>query len=664
MHDEYLEAFLAESMENVERLEAFCLTLEREGSKPDLLDEMFRAAHTLKGMSATMGFSKLAALTHRVEDLLGTLRDERVRLEPRHVDALLLAVDRMRARIQAIGVSAKEPDEPDDDAMDALAGALRGGADVGGTREEDSKPFANLSDWANRAAAEGKELYTVHIRLAPDCVMPGVRLAMAYQALKASAILMAAHPAEENVMAGQVEATEAFAAVMVAPGEIDRVRQGVLDVTDVSSCEVSKVSESHSAPKEDAPRAEQGDAPIEPRVSRHANGSSPAGADLRRDATLRVPVRKVDALMNTLSDLVITKTRLATLVSSADDPALKEAVERLDRLTGDIQDGLMRLRMVPVETIFHRYPRMMRDLEHRLQREFDFVMTGLDTEMDRVVLEEMGEVIVHLLRNAVDHGLEPPEARESQGKPRRGIVRLAAYTASGHVYLEVSDDGRGIDRGRVLETAVAKGWITPEEGAAMSDESVYALLFRPGFSTAERVSDISGRGVGLDAVREKVEALGGQIRLNSVLGAGTTFTIELPLTLAILSALLVSVRGQVFAIPTANVDEVRRVTRDDVRHVQERPVFQDSAGIVPIVDLAERLGLGSRRDAYPQTAVVCRDGKRRLALVVDHVLDELEIVNKPLGRYLQGVREFAGATILGDGRVSLILDVRSIANPA
>ncbi|WP_367307444.1 chemotaxis protein CheW [Alicyclobacillus acidocaldarius] len=664
MHEEYLEAFLAEAMENIERLEAFCLTLEREGPQPDLLDEMFRAAHTLKGMSATMGFSKLAALTHRVEDLLGALRDAHVRLEPRHVDALLSAVDRMRTRLQAIAASSKDPEEPDEDVLEALAGVLSDSEDAFEVRDSSRVPFTNLSDWANRAAAEGKELYTVHLRLLPDCVMPGVRLAMAYQALKASATLMAAHPAEDQVMAGQIEATEAFAAIIVTPGEIERVRQAVLDITDVSSCDVSKVTESSSAPKTDAPRAERGDAPTEAQSSPNTSGALPSAADLRRDATLRVPVRKVDALMNTLSDLVITKTRLATLVAASGDPALKEAVERLDRLVGDIQDGLMRLRMVPVETIFHRYPRMMRDLERRLGREFDFVMTGLDTEMDRVVLEEMGEVLVHLLRNAVDHGLEPPEARESQGKSRRGTIRLSAYTSSGHVFLEVSDDGRGIDRDRVLQTAIAKGWIAPEEGAAMPDESVYALLFRPGFSTAERVSDVSGRGVGLDAVREKVEALGGQIRLDSVLGAGTTFTIQLPLTLAILPALLVSVRGQVFAVPTANVDDVRRLTRDDIRHVQERPVFRDDEGIVPIVDLAERLELGSRRDSYPQTAVVCRDGKRRLALVVDHVLDELEIVNKPLGRFLEHVREFAGATVLGDGRVSLILDVRSIANPA
>ncbi|AEJ43288.1 chemotaxis protein CheA [Alicyclobacillus acidocaldarius] len=664
MHEEYLEAFLAEAMENVERLETLCLTLERDGSRPDLLDEMFRAAHTPKGMSATMGFSKLATLTHRVEDLLGALRDAHVPVEPRHVDALLSAVDRMRARLQAIAASSQEPEETDDDVLAALAGALSRSEGTFEPRDSSRAPFANLSDWARRAAAENKELYTIHLRLVPECIMPGVRLAMAYQALKASATFMGAHPAEDQVMAGQVEATEAFAAVLVSPGEIARVREAVLDITDVSACDVSKVNEVPSTPVTDKPRPERDDLSVKDSMSRPSFGALASGADLRRDATLRVPVRKADELMNALSDLVITKTRLATLVAASDDPDLKEAAERLDRLVADIQDGLTRLRMVLVETVFHRYPRMMRDLERRLRRELDFVMTGLDTEMDRVVLEEMGEVLVHLLRNAVDHGLEPPEVRESQGKPRRGTVRLSAYTSGGQVFLEVSDDGRGIDRDRVLQTAIAKGWVAPEEGASMSDESVFALLFRPGFSTAERVSDISGRGVGLDAVREKVEALGGQIRLQSVLGAGTTFIIQLPLTLAILPALLVSVRGQVFAIPTANVDEVRRLTRDDIRHVQERPVLRDEKGIVPIVDLAERLALGARREGYPQTVVVCRDGKRRLALLVDQVLDELEVVNKPLGRFLQHVREFAGATVLGDGRVSLILDVRFIANSA
>ncbi len=661
VNDEYLEAFLAESMEHVDRLEEGCLTLEREGPRPDLLADMFRAAHTLKGMSATMGFSHLAQLTHRAEDLLGSLREQPGTIRERHVEVLLLAVDRMRARLQSIAAAAREPDAPDDDVLAALAEVLQSeeaAADVG---ETGAGALGGLASLARQAAAEGKVLCELRIRLVPDCVMPGVRLAMVYQTLKQMAALVAARPEEEAVMAGRVEATEAVAAVIVAQGEIDQVRHAVLDVTDVAACEVStlrppaeeKVGTSHQEPQGPGRDAA-------PSGAKGARSSS----DLRREPTLRVSARKVDLLINTLSDLVITKTRLATLVSSSDDPALREAVERLDRLTSEIQDGLMELRMVPVEAVFHRYPRMMRDLERRLQREFDFVMTGLDTEMDRVVLEEMGEVVVHLLRNAADHGLEPPEVRESCGKPRRGTIRLSAYASGGHVYIEVADDGRGIDRRRVLDSAVEKGLITPEEGAEMPDESVYALLFRPGFSTAERVSDISGRGVGLDAVRDKVEALGGRIRVESAAGVGTTFIIELPLTLAILPALLVACCGQVFAIPTANVEEVRRMTEDDVRHVQDRPVLPDAAGIVPIVDLAERLGLEARRDGYPRTAVVCRDGRRRLALVVDHVLDELEIVNKPLGRYLQGVKEFAGATILGDGRVSLILDVRSIANTA
>ncbi|MDI9259085.1 chemotaxis protein CheA [Alicyclobacillus sendaiensis] len=668
MHEEYLEVFLAEAAEHVERLEAFCLALERGGSEPGLLDEMFRAAHTLKGMSATMGFSKLADLTHRVEDLLGALRDAHVRPEPQHVDALLAAVDRMRARLEAIAASSQDPAESDDDILQALAGALSGSEEVHEVHGASQLPFADLSDWTRRAAAEGKNLYVVQLRLAADVVMPGVRLAMAYQILQTSAAVVAASPPTDQVMAGQVEATEAFAAIVASSGEVEGIRQAILDITDVTYCEVSKVTETPLGAKPEAPRAKEDGTSAQSQMSpksASATTALPSSApDVRPDATLRVPVRKVDALMNTLSDLVITKTRLATLGASSGDPALKEEIERLDRLVGEIQDALLGLRMVPVGTIFHRYPRMMRDLERRLGRAFDFVMTGLDTEMDRVVLEEMGEVLVHLLRNAADHGLEPPEVRESQGKSRRGTIRLAAYTAGGHVFLEVSDDGRGIDRDRVLQTAVAKGWISPEDTESMSDESVYALLFRPGFSTALRVSDVSGRGVGLDAVREKVEALGGQIRIESVLGAGTTFIIQLPLTLAILPALLVSVREQVFAVPTANVDDVRRLAQDEIRHVQDRPVVRDDEGIVPVVDLAERLALGSRRDRYPLTAVVCRDGKRRFALIVDQVLDEMEIVNKPLGRFLQHVREFSGATVLGDGRVSLILDVRSIANPA
>ncbi|SIS90306.1 chemotaxis protein CheA [Alicyclobacillus vulcanalis] len=666
MQEEYLDAFLAESMEHVEQLEACCLALERDGFETRLLDEMFRSAHTLKGMSATMGFSQLAGLTHKMEDLLGALRDGRVRFESAHIDVLLQAVDRMRARLEAIASSGAEPAEPDHHLLQALAGVRDQAPGAMGDEASSSALVVPWGDLAKQVEAKGQALYAVRIQLAPDCVMPGVRLAMAYQALQSTGELLAADPPEDEVMAGKIESTEALVAVAVRPGEIDRVRQRVLDLTDIARCDVDLVD-----PEPRADQASQRAQTAEPEPMTPETTGAPSTRETpnrssshSREAQLRVPVRKVDALINALSDLVITKTRLTALAASVGDAELRDAVERLDRLTADMQDGLMRLRMVPVESIFQRYPRMMRDLERRLGREFDFVMTGLDTEMDRVVLEEMGEVIVHLLRNAADHGLEPPDVREANGKPRRGTIRLAAYTAGGHVYLEVSDDGQGIDRERVLESAVAKGLVAPEEGAAMPDESVYALLFRPGFSTAKRVSDISGRGVGLDAVREKVEALGGTIRLDSVPGQGTTFTIELPLTLAILSALLVSVRGQVFVIPAANVVDVRRISRDEVRHVHERPVLRDDQGMIPVIDVAERLGLGPRNEAYPQTAVVCWDGRRRLALVVDAVLDELEIVNKPLGKYLQAVREFAGATILGDGRVSLILDVRAIATIA
>ena len=661
MNREYLDAFLAESAENVEKLEDGCLELERQGPEANLVAELFRAAHTLKGMSATMGFSRLAELTHRVEDVFGLWRDHPESFQSEQVDILLQAIDRMRVHLEAISTSGSEPDLKDDDVMASLQTAFQARGPLHSSQKTDLEEDG--ARYATEAERQAKVAYRLHIQLSPDCMMPAVRLAMVYQTLKDAADIAAAAPTEDAVWAGDVQTTEAYVVIYLERDEIERIQEKVLDITDVARCDAERlVASSGSSSRQDS----RGNLVSQETQSQSMSttpaesAARPGNNDSRPDRSIRVSVRRMDALVNTMSEMVIAKTRLDTLAAASNDPALREAVERLDRLTKDLQDEVMQLRMAPVESVFHRYPRMMRDLERKLNREFDFVMTGLETEMDRIVLEEMGEAIVHLLRNAVDHGLESPEVREQRGKPRRGTVRLSAYASGGHIYIEVADDGAGIDRARVLQSAIAKGVITPEEGASMSDEAVYELLFRSGFSTAKEVSDISGRGVGLDAVRDKVESLGGKIRIDTELGRGTTFVIELPLTLAILPALLVSVRGQTFAIPTANVDEVVRLREADVRYVQNEPVYPSGDRIVPIVDVAEWLGLGVRQWMFPQTAVVCRNGKQKFVMVVDKVLDELEIVNKPLGRYLEGVRGFSGATILGDGKVSLILDVRSV----
>ncbi|MBF8379135.1 chemotaxis protein CheA [Alicyclobacillus mali] len=665
MNREYLDAFLAESTENVEKLEDGCLELERQGPEANLVAELFRAAHTLKGMSATMGFSRLAELTHRVEDVFGLWRDHPESFQPEQVDILFQAIDRMRVHLEAISTSGSEPDLKDDDVMASLQTAFQAREPLHPSQKNGLEE--DRARYATEAERQGKVAYRLHIQLTSDCMMPAVRLAMVYQTLKDAADIAAAEPTEDAVWAGDVQTTEAYVVVYLERDEIERIQEKVLDITDVARCDAERwVASRGSASQQDSRGkfASQETRSQSMSTTPAESAARPGSNDSRPDRSIRVSVRRMDALLNTMSEMVIAKTRLDTIAAASNDPALREAVERLDRLTKDLQDEVMQLRMAPVESVFHRYPRMMRDLERKLNREFDFVMTGLETEMDRIVLEEMGEVIVHLLRNAVDHGLEPPEVREQQGKSRRGTIRLSAYASGGHIYIEVADDGAGIDRARVLQSAITKGVITPEAGASMSDEAVYELLFQSGFSTAKEVSDISGRGVGLDAVRDKVESLGGKIRIDTELGRGTTFVIELPLTLAILPALLVSVRGQTFAIPTANVDEVVRLREADVRYVQNESVYPSGDRIVPIIDVAEWLGLGVRRWVFPQTAVVCRNGEQKFVMVVDRVLDELEIVNKPLGRYLEGVRGFSGATILGDGKVSLILDVRSIGQSA
>ncbi|GMA61546.1 chemotaxis protein CheA [Alicyclobacillus fastidiosus] len=650
---QYLDAFLAETEENLNILNELCLVLESQGADDDTFAAMFRAAHTLKGMSATMGFQKMADLTHHMEDALGFFRQNPQRFDNSVIDVLFQAIDGLTAHVEAVRAGLGEDAINHGDILAALAQALSNDT-------PSQNPATSVGQFAEDALSmlqsleqQGHEVAVVAVTLESECVMKGVRMVMVMRAMEQFADCVATAPDVSVLEEGAFEGAAQFA-VVIHSGSRDQLRTAAAEIAEVERVDILLLGElAQTSRVAEKPPLREADAPVPSAEVSQAKQAAPKV----REQTLRVPVGRIDEFMNVLSELVIAKTRLELLARSYDDQSLHDVSEQIARLSDSLQDGVMSMRMMPVESLFQRFPRMMRDLQKSLDREFDFEMTGLETEMDRTVMDEMGEALVHLLRNAADHGLESPDERVRRGKPRRGTIRLAAYASGGHVYLEVGDDGRGIDREKVLASAVKKGIVDPAKASTLSDAQVYDLLFASGFSTAAAVSDISGRGVGLDAVRGKVESLGGTIRIESVKGEGSTFLIELPLTLTILQAMLVKVGDELFALPTSNIEEVARLTAADIQFVHERPVLNFREKVVPIVDLGEYFFSSKTSGEETRQTVICREGKRYLALTVDDVIDELEVVNKPLGKYLESAKMFSGATILGDGHVALIVDL-------
>ncbi|SFU75415.1 chemotaxis protein CheA [Alicyclobacillus macrosporangiidus] len=693
---QYLQAFLDESEENLQVLNELCLRVEQGAAADGDFAAMFRAAHTLKGMSATMGFQTMATVTHRLEDLLGVLRDHPERVSGACVDALFESLDVLSGlleRIRDAGNEAGVAAEETIGRLTRLHAELTGAAAPEVAVTASPSPAAQsalpaVSDSAARVLeaghASGMATGWVVVSLDAGCVMPAARALLVMRELEQAGTCVQCEPDAERLQAGDIPGPIAF--LMAFEGEPEPVIEAIAQMPEVASVGYHPWIPGSPAAASSAPAAGTGtSAPIGPSPASASapgaggNGTGAAGAPgpaasaaksegdrpraggARADRTIRVPVERLDTLMNLLSELVIDRNRLGAIAAAADRADLRELSDHVARIAGELQSAVMSLRMVPIEYLFQRFPRMVRDLAKTLDKEIRLEMSGLETEFDRTIIDEMGEVLVHLIRNSADHGLEPPEDRRAAGKPEAGVIQLRAYASGQHVFIEVADDGRGIDVERVRRRAIERGLVDPVQAGHLSDEQVYEFLFASGFSTAETVSDISGRGVGLDAVRQKVESLGGRVEIESVRGQGTTFRIRLPLTLAMLEALLVEVAGHIFAIPLTAVEEVVAASSGNVRVVHGTRVLDDRGKLVPLVDVGTWL-LGT--EGGGRWLVVCREGNRRAAFAVERLLGQREIVHKSLGEYLAQVPWFAGAAILGDGGIALIADVHAWMNGA
>lgn len=678
---QYKELFISEAQEHLEALNQSLVELEKDPGNPDVLTEIFRSAHTLKGMSATMGFDQLTELTHEMENVLDALRGGEIGATEEVVDLLFSCFDMLGAMVAAV---AEESPTPIDSRslIQSLREVYEGGrapSPVAGRgpreAEKETAPAAGEEEEPEekrREEAGGeKRILQMKIVLDKDCVLKSVRVFMVFKKLSQVGRILHSRPGEEEleeekfdrsfevwVESGEEEEKLKRALLTIAevqevdirpvsPGELEEVREAALEEpVKAGAAPTPPVTESAAGPREEGPE-EKGK-------------EKAASAPPLRTQSVRVNISRLDNLMNLIGELVINRARLQEIASSYNIPELREALAQTSRLTAELQDEVMKTRMVPVEHIFNRFPRMVRDLAKSRGKEVDFVMEGKDIELDRTILDEISDPLMHLLRNAVDHGIDDPEAREAAGKPRRGRIKLAARRDRNYVSIEVTDDGRGVDLEKVFAAALERGMVSPEDRASFGPDEALRILSMPGFSTAGEVSGVSGRGVGLDVVKSKVESLGGMLLMETRPGEGTTFSMKLPLTLAIIQALLVRVGEETYAIPLAVVLETAVVSSHEVRYVSNQEVILLRDETLPLQRLSAVLDVP--RDGEPDTfpVVVVEVASRSVALAVDELLGQQEIVITSLDRFLKGIRGFGGATILGTGEVALILDIPTL----
>lgn len=656
---EYLGLFLDESRENLQQLNASLLAMERDPADREALTAVFRVAHSLKGMSATMGFDAMAGLTHRMEEVLTGLRDGGTPITAEATDALFACLDTLQGMVDRVAAA----DESEVDTapllrrLEAVAGdgaatgAVAAPVAVAPTGAGGAASDA-LSDYermlVTEASAHGLAVVAVRVELAPECVLHAARAYMVATALEAHGDIVRSEPSTEQIERDEVDGSLVFWVATAAGPDV--LAAAAAGVSEVATCRVDVVAvgdDEAAAPSDDP-------------------SGPPAGRAVRAGAaTVRVGADRLDALMDLMGEMVIVRTRLDQLVAGDDRAGVRAAVEELGRVTGDLQSLVMSVRMMPVETVFMRFPRMVRDLAQALGKQVDLRIVGEDTELDRTVIDELGDPLVHMLRNAVDHGLEVPDERTAAGKRPTGTVVLEARHAGSSVVIEVRDDGRGMDPEALRASAVRKGMMDRERAAALSDAEALELVMLPGFSTAATTTDISGRGVGMDAVRERIMSLGGSIEITSAPGDGTTFTVHLPLTLAIIGALLVRAGGETYAIQTEAIEEIVVVPASEVRTAGGPPCMVLRDKVVPVVWLRDRLRVDDdRADRGDLEVVVVHSGAARVGVVVDGLTGQQDIVIKQLPAYLGAVLGIAGATVLGNGSVALIVDVAAlVASP-
>jgi len=677
--NQYMEIFIEESKEHLQSMNQVLLELENNMSDVQGVNEIFRVAHTIKGMSGTMGFSKVADLTHEMENVLHLVRNHEIAVNSYIIDILFECFDSLEGQITHIEENNVESDEENITLVNKLKEIFKTKSNTPGEvdsteaqQEEVVEVVKTTGEFhidvtqtsiaaLRQSASEGFNIMKIRVTLLESCMLKAARSFIIFNSLEDQGDVLLSYPSAEDIedekfdlffellyltKDSETEIRHLFDSI----SEIDKVDIEVVDELPQEEIVVlESIITDSSAPK----------AVAETVLKEEVAQQDKSSAKNKTSKTVRVDIDRLDNLMNLVSELIIVKTSMEEHDSDKGKSGMADAVEYLERITTSLHDAVMKVRMVPVERVFNRFPRMVRDLAKDLDKKIKLVMSGQETEVDRTVVDEIADPLIHLIRNSIDHGIESPAEREQRGKNSHGTVNLKAYPEGNNVVIEVNDDGNGIDPKVIGAKVVAKGLLTEKEVESMSEKDVLNLLFMPGFSTAETVTDLSGRGVGLDVVKSKIATLGGSVDILSEVGKGSKFVIRLPLTLAIIQALMVYLDDEKYALPLNNISEITTIKSSDISMLQSQEVVLYRNKTLPIIRMKEILELrdpSEREDVKELTVVIVRKGSEEAGLVVDSLIGQQEIVIKSLGVYLKGIPAIAGATILGNGGVALIVD--------
>ena len=711
---QYLEIFLDETKEHLQNLNTRILELESDPENADTINEIFRAAHSLKGMAGTMGYKRMQNLTHDMENVFSEVRNGTIKVLPEMIDVLFQCLDALEEYTDNIQSSADEGTNDNEALIKKLTDILNGGLSSDGGDEAPAKASAAASAPAEAATegnnkwdlvhldgsqiavikeaqSQGKKVYGVNVVVQESCILKAARAFLVFKAVEELGEIIVSDPSAQDVEDEKFDRD--FTLLVLSDAELDSIITAAESVSEIEKAtgallslennkntEQEEVPEPEESPKPAEEKEEKAEtkpaaaaasaatkpAAAKPAAAKSADNKKPAASKPVVNRTVRVDIEKLDALMNLVSELIIAKNSLVSAssqeqVTSASNSSFNEQIEYLESVTTNLHESVMKVRMVPIESVVNKFPRMIRDLSKKLDKKMELYMTGEETELDRTVVDEIGDPLMHLLRNSADHGLESAEIREQRGKPAVGSIYLDAYQDGNNVVIDVRDDGNGIDVEAVKQKAIDRGTITAEQAMNMTDKEIIDLLFLPSFSTAKQVTDVSGRGVGLDVVKSKIESLSGEVEVKSKLGEGSTWTIRLPLTLAIIQALMVVIGDEKYAISLGSIQTLEDIPPSNIKLVQNKEVIHLRGNVIPLIRLNEVLDVESKRaEDENLIVVIVKKGDKTAGLVIDELIGQQEIVIKSLGKYVKQCKFISGATILGDGEIALILDANAL----
>ena len=687
---QYLEIFLDESNEHLQTLSDQLIILEKEPDNSDTINEIFRAAHSLKGMAGTMGYKRMQNLTHDMENVFSEVRNGNMEVNSNLVDVLFQCLDALETYVDNIRETQDEGTDDNEPIIKALnafiASEGKGNAAPAAKKEEapaatasaapaDDKdmPLADFEKNAvNEALKKNLHVYKIKVSVDENCILKAARAFLVFKNLEGHGDIIKSEPSVQNIEDEKFDFD--FSIIVVTEEKYDNIIALIKNVSEIKDAAGQEITQPFPEEQTEEAKEEKKEtsavsqtakpAAAKPAAKKPASTGKTSGSVSH---TVRVDIEKLDVLMNLVSELIIAKNGLVSASHVEGDEAaalnqsFTEQIEYLERVTTNLHESVMKVRMMPIESVFSRFPRMIRDLNKKLGKKMELYMSGEDTELDRTVIDEIGDPIMHLLRNSADHGLESAEIRKERGKSEVGSIFLDAFQEGNNVVIEVRDDGNGIDTEKVKAKAVEKGTITQEQADVMTDKEAIDLLFRPSFSTAEKVTDVSGRGVGLDVVKSKIEALGGDVEVKTKYGEGSTFSIRLPLTLAIIQALMVKLGDEKYAISLGSIETIEDIPVSDIKYVHAKEVIHLRGNVIPLIRLRDLLDVpGEPEESENITVVVVRKGDKQAGLVVDSLIGQMEIVIKSLGKYIRINKMISGATILGDGSVALIIDANTL----